>query len=79
MNEKISLLSLVSTEELVAELKGRFDSMVIAGIQNLDKKNEGFYCNYYGRTTSVGLCERAKVMILAETGCYLPGNEGTDY
>lgn len=65
LDEKLSPLSLASTEELVTELRSRFELFVIAGVKPISGGQELFWSNYYGGLTGcIGVVERCKARMI---------------
>jgi hypothetical protein len=60
---ELNPLSLASTDDLVEELKRRFDKTLIVGLQERPGADH-FFLDYRGLTTCIGLAERAKARML---------------
>ena len=66
-------LSLASTDDLITELKTRFDDLILAGLRDTQEEEKG---KYYGKVfilrtkgqypTCVGLCQRINHELLTD-------------
>ncbi len=63
LDEKLSPLSLATTDELIEELKGRHDACLVAVLKR-DRKTDSFLLDYKGLTTCIGLAERSRARLL---------------
>ena len=60
---ELNSLSLASTEDLVEELKGRYDACLISFLRR-DPGTDSFFCDWKGLTACIGMAERAKARLL---------------
>jgi hypothetical protein len=63
LEEKPSPLALASTDELIDELKGRYDACLIAVLRS-DKKTNSVLIDYKCLTACIGLAERARARLV---------------
>ena len=60
----MSELSLVSIDDLIAEIYRRTDALIIGYLQSLDKKQEATQFYYFGgRYTAIGLARHMQMKI----------------